>query len=45
LPTQHGHMQHVVFTLIDPDHHTELWQFAMADGKPMGALLDLHRTK
>ena len=45
LPTQHGHMQHVVFTFIDPDHHTELWQFAMADGSKMGGLLDLHRTK
>jgi hypothetical protein len=45
LPTQHGHMQQVVFTLIDPDHHTELWQFAMADGKTMGGTLDLHRTK
>ena len=45
LPTQHGHMQHVVFTLIDPDHHTEKWDFAMADGKTMGGLLDLHRVK
>jgi hypothetical protein len=44
-PSQVGHMQHVVFNLIDADHHTELWQFAMADGKPMGGLLDLHRTK
>jgi hypothetical protein len=45
LPTQHGHMQHVVFTLIDANHHTELWQFAMADGKTMGAVMDLHRAK
>jgi hypothetical protein len=45
LPTQHGHMQHVVFTLIDPDHHTEKWEFAMADGKTMGGVLDLHRAK
>ncbi len=45
LPTQHGHMTHVVFTLLDPDHHTELWQLAMADGTTMGGLLDLHRTK
>ncbi len=41
---QMGHMQHVVFHLIDADHHTELWQFAMANGKPMGGLLDLKRT-
>ena len=45
LPTQHGHMQHVVFTFIDPDHHTEKWEFAMADGKSMGATIDLHRAK
>jgi hypothetical protein len=45
LPTQHGHMQHVVFTLIDPDHHTEKWEFAMADGKTMGGVIDLHRAK
>jgi hypothetical protein len=45
LSSQMGHMQHVVFTLIDADHHTEKWEFAMADGKPMGGLLDLRRTK
>lgn len=44
LPTQEGHMQHVVFTLIDANHHTELWQFALADGKLMGGLFDLTRT-
>jgi hypothetical protein len=38
-------MQRVVFTLIDADHHTERWEFAMEDGKPMGGLLDLRRTK
>jgi len=43
--TQDGHMQHVVFNFIDSDHHTELWEFAMADGKSMGGLLDLKRTK
>ncbi len=45
LSSQMGHMQHVVFTLIDANHHTEKWEFAMADGKPMGGLLDLKRTK
>jgi hypothetical protein len=45
LSSQMGHMQHVVFNLIDSDHHTELWEFAMADGKPMGGLLELKRTK
>jgi hypothetical protein len=43
--TQNGHMQHVTFTFIDPDHHTEKWEFAMADGKSMGGVLDLKRTK
>ena len=43
--TQNGHMQHVTFTFIDPDHHTEKWEFAMTDGKQMGGVLDLKRTK
>jgi hypothetical protein len=45
LTSQHGHMQRVTFTFIDADHHTEKWEFAMADGKQMGGLLDLKRTK
>ena len=45
LSSQMGHMQRVVFSLIDSDHHTEKWEFAMADGKQMGGLLDLKRSK
>ena len=45
LPGQGGHMQHVVFTLIDANHHTELWQFAMDGEKAMGGLMDLTRVK
>lgn len=45
LNTQEGHMQRVTFTFIDPDHHTEKWEFAMAGGKQMGGLLDLKRAK
>ena len=45
LSSQHGHMQRVTFTFIDADHHTEKWEFAMADGKQMGGQLDLKRTK
>ena len=45
LTTQEGHMQRVTFTFIDPDHHTEKWEFAIADGKQMGGLLDLKRTR
>jgi hypothetical protein len=43
--SQMGHMQRAVFTFIDADHHTEKWDFAMADGKQMGGLLDLKRAK
>ena len=45
LSSQMGHMQRVTFTFIDSDHHTEKWEFAMTDGKQMGGLLDLKRTK
>jgi hypothetical protein len=45
LSSQVGHMQHVVFNLIDSDHQTELWEFAMAGGQQMGGLLDLKRTR
>jgi len=45
LPSQGGHMQRATFNFIDADHHTELWEFAMENGKPMGGLLDLRRTK
>src|SRR6201998_464920 len=45
LSTQMGHMQRITFTFIDSDHHTEKWEFAMANGKQMGGLLDLKRTK
>jgi hypothetical protein len=44
-PAQGGHMQRAIFTFIDPDHHTEQWEFAMADGKAMGGVLDLKRSK
>lgn len=44
--TQHGHMQHAVFTMIDANHHTEDWTFTFPGGKPpMHAHLDLQRTK
>jgi hypothetical protein len=43
--TQHGHMQHAVFTVIDENHHTEDWTYLMPGDKPMHAHLDLQRTK
>lgn len=45
LPSQAGHMQHAVFNLIDVNHHTEKWDFAMKDGKQMNAVLDLKRVQ
>jgi hypothetical protein len=45
LSSQPGHMQRAVFNFIDADHHTELWEFAMANRKPEQGLLDLKRTK
>lgn len=43
--TQYGHMHHVVFTLIDANHHTEDWTFIMPGDKPLNAHFDLTRTK
>jgi hypothetical protein len=43
--TQQGHMQSAVFSLIEADNHSETWNYAMPDGKPMGGQLDLKRTQ
>src|SRR5205807_8279811 len=43
--SQGGHMQHAVFTIIDPNHHTEEWTFMLEGKPPMIARLDLQRTK
>jgi hypothetical protein len=43
--TQHGHMQHAVFTVIDANHHTEDWTYLMPGDKPVRAHLELQRTK
>jgi hypothetical protein len=42
-PTNHGHMQHAVFTIIDADHHIEDWTYLMPGDKPMHARMDLRR--
>lgn len=39
-----GHMNHVVITIADPDHHSEDWTFAM-DGKEMKEHFELTRAK
>jgi hypothetical protein len=38
-----GHMQRVVFTILDPNHHTEEWTFNAGPGKEMKELFDLQR--
>jgi hypothetical protein len=40
-----GHMQRVVFTIIDANHHTEDWTFAAGPGKEMKEFFDLHRSE
>jgi hypothetical protein len=40
---QPGHMQRVVLTLIDPNHHTEEWTFRTKDAKEMKEIFDLQR--
>ena len=39
-----GHMQRVVFTVVDSNHHTEDWTFA-DHGKEMKEFFDLHRSE
>jgi hypothetical protein len=42
--TQHGHMHHAKFTLIDADHHSEEWTYMMGD-QAVKAHFDLQRAK
>jgi putative NIF3 family GTP cyclohydrolase 1 type 2 len=39
-----GHMQRLVVTMVDANHHTEDWTFN-EHGKEMKELFDLHRTE
>ena len=41
--TEHGHMHHAVFTVVDANHHTEDWTYMMSGDKPLKAHLDLKR--
>jgi hypothetical protein len=39
-----GHMQRVVFTISDANHHTEDWTFNAGPGKEMKEFFDLQRS-
>jgi hypothetical protein len=43
-PTDHGHMQHAVFTIIDANHHIEDWTYLMPGDKPVHAHMELQRA-
>lgn len=43
--TEYGHMQHVVFTTIDSNHHTEDWTYRMPGDKSFRAHMDLTRAQ
>ena len=43
--TQHGHMHHAVFTIIDANHHTEDWTYVLPGDKSVDAHFDLRRAK
>lgn len=45
LPTQIGHMQRLVLTMTDADHHSERWILKTADGKEMVENFELHREQ
>jgi hypothetical protein len=43
--TEHGHMDHAVFTIVDANHHIEDWTYMMPGDKPMHARMDLKRAQ
>ena len=40
-----GHMQRMVLTLLDENHHTEDWTYMMPGDKPVHAHFELQRAK
>ena len=42
--TQHGHMHHALFTIVDANHHTEDWTYILPGDKPIHAHMDLQRA-
>ena len=45
LPSQIGHMQKLVVTLADADHHSERWILKTNDGKEMTENFELERKQ
>ena len=43
--TEHGRMDHAVFTTVDANHHTEDWTYIMPGNTAVRAHMDLQRTK
>jgi hypothetical protein len=41
--TRYGNMHDAVFTVIDVNHHTEVWTWMDPEGKPVNARFDLQR--
>ena len=41
---QYGHMYHAVFTIVDPNHHTEDWTYMLPGDKGVHAHFDLERA-
>ncbi|HEX8817334.1 MAG TPA: hypothetical protein VF753_17705 [Terriglobales bacterium] len=42
-PAQPGHMEHLTVAMLDPDHHTETWEFAVNGGQKKMEVFDLKR--
>ncbi len=43
--TEYGHMDHAVFTFLDPSHHIEDWTYMGPGDKPIRAHIDMQRAK
>ena len=43
--TKFGYLQHVVFTIIDAEHHTEDWTYMAPGGKLVKGHMDLRLLK
>ena len=43
--SEHGHMHHALFTILDANHHIEDWTYMMPGDKPVHARLDMKRAQ